>query len=153
LEWGALVNQHRATLGASAGPGWNALRSNCPEGARVMVWGWAAELYSYNDWTPASRYVDSTWQLEFPSKRAVYLRRLEMELAARPPACIIEAVGPAFFGGFGVDRTMTATLPVLSGFLGRCYARRVIEQSSSPELLNQISSAELTYYVRKNGCA
>ncbi len=39
------------------------LRTWCPDNSTVQVWGWAAELYAYYNWMPATRYVDTQWQL------------------------------------------------------------------------------------------
>ncbi len=39
------------------------LHTWCPDNSTVQVWGWAAELYAYYDWIPATRYVNTNWQL------------------------------------------------------------------------------------------
>ena len=142
MRWGALRHPSQAVSDA-AGAAERRLRSQCPTGERVMVWGWAAELYSYNDWTPPTRYVDSAWQLWSPSKRPVYVRRLVHELTTSPPTCVVDAVGPTFFGSFGADRGIAATLPELTGLLRRCY----VEQTVEPSPTNR-----LTYYVRRDAC-
>jgi hypothetical protein len=143
MRWDALRRPNLAIPGAASGPAWDTIRSHCPTGERVMVWGWAAELYSYNDWTSPTRYVDSHWQLLGLSKRAVYARRLAQELTARPPVCIVEGIGPAFFGEFGTDRGIATTLPGLTAFLDRCYVERVVE----PAPMNPVK-----YYVRRAAC-
>ena len=58
------------------------LSTDCPTGSRVLVWGWAAELYSSYDWTPASRYVNATWQI-FPNRRQAEWSSIHR--GARPP--------------------------------------------------------------------
>ncbi len=43
----------------------------CPAGEPVFVWGWAAELYAYYNWQPASRFVTyAILQAEHPTRPA-----------------------------------------------------------------------------------
>ena len=93
----------------------------CPPGSRVLVWGWASELYAYYDWTPASRYANATWLIYANSKQAEYASILEGELRRDPPGCIVEALGPPFFAGIDPANTLTTLVPGASSLLESCY--------------------------------
>jgi hypothetical protein len=98
------------------------LTAACPTGSRVLVWGWASELYASYDWTPASRYVNATWQI-FPSRRqAEWSSILRGELRRDPPACIVEALGPDFFYDIDPSSTIGSVVPGVSSLLESCYA-------------------------------
>ena len=90
------------------------------------MWGWASELYSYNDWVPASRYVNP-WVLSPAAKIETYRRRMEQEISSRPPQCVVEAIGPTFFGEYGPDKRIVRLLPGIAGVLARCYTARTAE--------------------------
>jgi len=92
----------------------------CPAQSRVLVWGWAAELYAEFDWTPASRYV-TAWPLSPWGRPDVYRATLLREVTSDAPACVVEAIGPAFFGSLGPSTSIANQMPDLAGFLSRCY--------------------------------
>lgn len=100
------------------------LTQACPARSRVLVWGWAAELYSYYDWTPASRYVDSVWQILPTEGRPYYQRTLLSELSGDPPTCIVEALGSQFFGDYTHADAITTVLPSATSLVDRCYMER-----------------------------
>ena len=52
---------------------------------------------------------------------------MEQEIAARPPQCVVEAIGPAFFGEYGPDKRIVRLLPGIAGVLARCYTARIAE--------------------------
>jgi hypothetical protein len=93
---------------------------DCPPRARVLVWGWAAELYAEYDWTPASRYVNS-WPLARTLDPGPYKDTLFAEIMADPPACVVQAIGPQFFGGLDQSDSITAVMANLAAYLGDCY--------------------------------
>ena len=141
-SWSAPFDPDRAVPGAATGPEWDAIRAQCPSGARVVVWGWASELYSYNDWVPASRYVNP-WVLSPAAKIETYRRRMEQEISSRPPQCVVEAIGPAFFGEYGPDKRIVRLLPGVAGVLARCYTARIAEP---------LPRRPLRYYVLRDAC-
>ena len=85
----------------------------CPRGSKVFVYGWSGEMYSENLWEPASRYVISTWLLMGTSEKKRYTQTLLDELQEDKPDCVVEALGPGFFGPFGVERSIQNELPTL----------------------------------------
>ena len=141
-SWSAPFDPDKAVPGAATGPEWDAIRAQCPSGARVVVWGWASELYSYNDWVPASRYVNP-WVLSPAAKIETYRRRMEQEISSRPPQCVVEAIGPAFFGEYGPDKRIVRLLPGIAGVLARCYTARIAEPTPGDPL---------RYYVLRDAC-
>jgi hypothetical protein len=92
----------------------------CARGSRVLVWGWAAELYADYDWQPASRYVN-TWSLGGLGETETYERTMVDEVTSNPPTCVVEAIGPTFNGGYGPGDRITVRLPELGDYLARCY--------------------------------
>ncbi len=91
----------------------------CPPGSSAFVWGWAAEMYSYYDWTPVSRYTTSSWQMNPSKNQSVFRERLLAELTNNEPDCVVEAVGPAFFHYnneiFGIEALMPELAAQLNG--------------------------------------
>ena len=99
------------------------LAAACPAGSRVVVWGWASELYAYYDWVPASRYANATWLISPSAHQEEYASVLLGELRRDPPDCIVEALGPAFFAGLDPAGTLGAVVPRVSPLLASCYRR------------------------------
>jgi hypothetical protein len=121
------------------------LGAECPAGSRVVVWGWASELYAYYDWVPASRYVNSSW-IVYPSRNSPkYAAIMMRELRADPPDCILEALGPAFFAGLDPSwASMTVAMPDVSSLLESCYT------TSTATLFD---TRQLTLHRRTGSCA
>lgn len=141
--WGSLIASNEVDVARSTHPSDTKLLTLCPPKSRVFVWGWANELYSYFAWTPASRYVNSIWQI-FPLQRqAAYRANLTSELMNERPKCIINAVGPGFFGGIPTGTTIQATIPGVQGLLTKCY------QSASVPGPN---GSTLPLFVRRAEC-
>lgn len=74
----------------------------CPPKSKVLVWGWSADLYSYYDWVPATRYTVQSGMITgstepWNSLAGDMRRQISAELFAKPPICIFNAVGPGFF--------------------------------------------------------
>ena len=97
------------------------LRRMCPASSRVLTWGWAAELYTWYDWAPASRYVTAGWQVNDSSRRTEYRERLLAELLADPPDCIVEARGPAFLVDLTAETALSAQVTGSQALLTSCY--------------------------------
>jgi len=114
----------------------------CPRGSQVLVWGWSAELYSYFDWEPASRYVDNTWQLLQSPQRPYYKATLVDELRKNPPKCILEPFGTQFFAGLSFP-PITTIVPSTSQLLRACYHK-------APPSTAMLKS--VTVYVRTAAC-
>ena len=93
----------------------------CPADSRVLVWGWASELYAYYDWSPASRYANATWLIYPNDRQTEYGSILDGELRQDPPDCIVEALGPAFFAGIDPAYGLATIVPRVSSLLESCY--------------------------------
>jgi len=100
----------------------------CPSGSTVFVWGWSSELYSFYDWKPASRYVapaglisGNNLNLDVLPLRA----RLNKEMDAEHPDCVVDAIGPSFFPGFGPESSLRLQMPLLWGALSERLDVRV----------------------------
>jgi hypothetical protein len=96
----------------------------CAPKSKVVVWGWSSELYSYYDWMPASRYVN-TVVLMFPNEintnPVKYRENFTREIYNDEPDCIIDATGPSFFPGYGPEKQMSAQMPELWKKLQKTY--------------------------------
>ncbi len=77
------------------------------------------------------------------SKMETYRRRMEQEISSRPPQCVVEAIGPAFFGEYGPDKRIVRLLPGIAGVLARCYTARTAEPTPGNPL---------RYYVLRDAC-
>jgi hypothetical protein len=142
--WSSLIASNEADVARSTHPSDTKLLTLCPPKSRVFVWGWANELYSNFAWTPASRYVNSIWQI-FPLQRqTAYRANLASELVNEPPQCIINAVGPGFFGGIPTEMTVQATIPGVQLLLAKCY---------QPSSVPGPNGSTLSLFVRRAECA
>jgi hypothetical protein len=103
------------------------LRTHCPNGSSVFVWGWAAELYAYYDWQPASRYVTYGLLLAQTPNQDNYRARFLEEMKTHPPRCIVNAVGPRWFGGNTADMVLEKEIPETRAWLERCYQASTVE--------------------------
>ncbi len=74
--------------------------SLCPQGSHVLIWGWAAELYSYYGWTPTPRLVNDSVRVisRNPNSEWVISNVLDV-IRTKKATCIIDASGEGFFGG------------------------------------------------------
>ena len=106
-------------------PGASKLPKLCPAGSRVYVWGWANELYSYYNWIPASENLNSGWSLDSPSTVLANGTSLVSEFETNPPQCIVQAIGPYFFGGMPLTDTIRAAVPDMAQLLKSCYRRHI----------------------------
>jgi hypothetical protein len=116
----------------------------CPASSRVFVWGWAPELYAEFNWTPASRYISSMLLLPWGLQNN-YRTTLENEVVTDPPRCIVDATGPAFFGGFGPSDALPLSVPGLEPFLAACYR-------ASPDVLPGSRAVTLWILREEAGC-
>jgi hypothetical protein len=107
------------------------LRVMCPAHESVLVWGWAAELYSYYDWQPASRYVTYGLLKATTPHQEAYRERFLEEMAEKPPRCVVNAVGPAWFLSTPEDPPLETAIPESRPWLDRCYTQETV--SFTPE--------------------
>jgi hypothetical protein len=83
----------------------------CPALSNVIVWGWSPQEYLIFDWRPAARQVHTVQlQRKLPD---IEWAETDMDQAIRDPEtdCLLEAIGPNYFGGFGVESGIEAILP------------------------------------------
>lgn len=115
----------------------------CPPGSPVVAFGWSAELYSYFDWEPATRFTINTWQTNEGPNQARYQAALFDEIDAGRPTCVVDAVGPAFFPfSDPTDGLQSLDSPIM-GLLNESYKRHVVDFSSG------LGSQPLNVYVRR----
>jgi hypothetical protein len=104
-----------------------ALTALCPTGSSVFVWGWAAELYAYYDWQPASRYVTYGLLLARTPNQESYRARFLQEMTTDPPLCVVNAVGPMWFGANTSEMVLDKEIPETREWLERCYDPNTVE--------------------------
>jgi hypothetical protein len=105
------------------------LSTLCPAGSVVIVWGWSSELYSYYDWKPGSRYVN-TLALMAPSplnsnpqsNREVFLN----EFTRSNPKCVVDATGPSFFPNYPQSISLQEQMPEFVKVLSNSYSSHVV---------------------------
>jgi hypothetical protein len=96
----------------------------CVAKAKVVVWGWSSELYSYYNWMPGSRYVNTVvlmYPNEINTKPVKYRNNFTREILNNKPDCIVDATGPSFFPGYGPEKKMSTQMPGLWKDLQRTY--------------------------------
>jgi hypothetical protein len=148
LVWAALsfnaasLNWEKSASVAEASDALPAKRLNevCPEKSNVMVWGWAAEMFAYNNWQPPTFFVNNAVLLiggeDGPDS---WNYNVTVNAITDPgTACVVEAIGPSFFGSIDPEQGKISSVdPFLSELLTRHYEQ--VEVSDSPA----------TVYVRK----
>ena len=108
----------------------------CPRGSQVFVWGWAAELYSYYDWMPATSFVESSMAMNSNFESIAAKDIIRDDLVYEQPRCIVEALGPQFFGNFdSINDAIVEHIPNVRKFLRSRYERIVVEDVSLPGLV------------------
>lgn len=116
------------------------LNELCEAKSNVMVWGWASELYAYNDWQPPTFFVNNAVHLiggeDGPDS---WNYNVTVNAITDPKTvCVVEAIGPSFFGSIDPELgKISYTDPYLSELLTRYYVQ--VEVSDSPA----------TVYVRR----
>lgn len=101
----------------------------CPAGSNVLVWGWSSELYAYYDWMPASRYVNSVWQILPSLNLSTYQQTMAEELRADPPKCIVDTAESTFFGNLSTNESLSQRLPQVSPLLSSCYSLATVSMA------------------------
>jgi hypothetical protein len=101
------------------------LPDRCPGGSSVFVYGYANELYSYYNWNPASEFLVENWAADGKAPPGNVVKLLVSQLKSSPPRCIVQAVGPAYFGDIPASATLHEDVPALSPLLRSCYRRQV----------------------------
>jgi len=140
---GLRFTSNRARLPSTIA-GVEALGTKCPPKSVVYVFGWSAEMYSYFDWTPASRYTISTWLTGVSSKQLIYRNTLAHEVRVAQPDCIVEAVGEGFFASSisELTKSLLTVMPELYDYMVSHYeAHRVVYSG-------QYGDQVLTYWVK-----
>lgn len=137
--WSRVLSTTPISFGINDGLRDSLIRT-CPRGSTVLVWGWSPEMFSFYDWQPSSRYTLATWFTSPGSDKRPYYRHLRDELHSERPDCIVEAIGPAFFGNFAHTTTLSATVPGVGQFLRANYVPRTIQY------LGNGTRAQITVY-------
>jgi len=125
----------KASLSASSVHRSPALATACPAGSRVLVWGWASEMYVNYSWENTVPFMNVLGLTTDDVSRARGLPYVERALAQSD--CIVDAVEAPFFG-FGAGTSLATVYPALVPTLERDY-RKVDDL---------IDCAACTIYVR-----
>ncbi len=88
---------------------------------RVLVWGYAPELYVLSGWTPATRDI-LTYNEIWPKPNRGYFRDILMaDLRRTPPEYVIDAVAPGSFAFEEPEKDGISTFPELAAFVTANY--------------------------------
>ena len=88
---------------------------------RMLVWGWAPELYVWSGWTPATRDI-LTYNEIWPKPNREYFRDILMaDLRNNPPEYVVDAVAPGNFGFTEPEKDGIQTFPELAAFVSADY--------------------------------
>jgi hypothetical protein len=113
------------------------LSAECPPGSYVFVWGWSPEVYAFYDWRPASRFVAPAGMIDSNNLNlevGPLRKKLTRELLVEPPDCVVDAIGPSFFPGYGPEASMKEQMPEL----WRSLAQNNIEKTYYWDRVNPI---------------
>ncbi|MFM8856552.1 MAG: hypothetical protein ACKOI2_04990 [Actinomycetota bacterium] len=94
----------------------NPLSAACSPDSYAFVWGWSPEVYAFYDWRPASRFVAPAGMIEGNNLNlevGPLREKLTSELLYETPDCVVDAIGPSFFPGYGPDASMKKQMPSL----------------------------------------
>jgi hypothetical protein len=105
--------------------------SYCPNGSRVLVWGWSSELFSYFNWTPVSNVVNDVARTKFSQLSEESISRISTEIANKQTDCIYEAIGAQFFGGFGPSEGVEPNSERFLGALNQDYLKVILQDGTS----------------------
>ncbi len=106
-----------------------------PKGFVVLVWGWAAEFYSFYDWKPAGPLVEtsSAMNANYDSQNATKI--VEEAVLREKPVCIIEAISWQFFGNFNPESDQVINrIPTIAKTLRNNYIKLSISSTDLPNL-------------------
>jgi hypothetical protein len=101
----------------------------CPSNSVVFVWGWSSELYSYYDWIPASRYVNSLALMQpnpLSSNPSRFRRVFRAEFLRTKPTCVVDATGPSFFPGYSSTFSLAEQMPSFVKSVKKTYQERIV---------------------------
>lgn len=70
----------------------------CPQGSKVVTWGWASELYSIYDWEPVDKITNESMRVIWDWKdKSVHEERIVNALNNKGTRCLVSALGPKHF--------------------------------------------------------
>lgn len=101
------------------------LAQNVGPEERVLVWGWAPQIYLFARRVPATRWVSCSYVVNdfdvpgLPPHDPVRLARLLADLEAHPPAVVVQPLDMHY--AFDGDRYDLARVPALAGWLAERY--------------------------------
>lgn len=101
----------------------------CPTSSVVFVWGWSSELYSYYNWIPASRYVNSLALMQpnpLSSDPSRFRRVFRKEFLETKPTCVVDATGPSFFPGYAITSSLAEQMPSFVNLVKKTYQERIV---------------------------
>jgi hypothetical protein len=118
----------------------NKLIELCEAKSNVMVWGWASELYAYNDWQPPTFFVNNAVHLivgeDGPDS---WNYKVTVNAITDPKTvCVVEAIGPSFFGSIDPE---LGKISYVDPYLSDLLTRHFVEV--------QVSDSPATVYVRR----
>lgn len=113
----------------------DAVHSYCPVGSRVLVWGWAADLFAHYEWMPAVRQVNfAPPNIDYSGLKTVFPEKM--------PQCIVEASGDGFFR-LGQGATFKDAIGDYVPEFAECFETKV---------LSLYDDRDVTLHVRKQTC-
>jgi hypothetical protein len=88
---------------------------------RMLVWGWAPEMYVFSGWTPATRDILTYNEIWAKPNRDYFRDILMADLRNSPPDYVIDAVAPGNFGFTEPEKDGIQTFPELAAFVAADY--------------------------------
>jgi len=102
---------------------------DCPRNSQVLIWGWAAEYYTYFNWQPSSAIVNDAMQYVHGIQKPEIARQVVRNLQDHDLSCVFDAVGPNYWGNFATNRSILTAIPGASAILEAQYIKRDLKTS------------------------
>ena len=117
-----------------------AISTICPPGTTVLVWGFSPSEYVLFGWKPAIRQQHTYLLISNPINPPSWaIRDFTNGLKAQSTNCVLEAIGPNYFGFFGEGNSISVTVP---------GAQRILEEEFSK--ISTIEGFSGFLWVRKD---
>ena len=103
------------------------IRRECRPTDRILIWGWADRYYVGTQMAPASRYVNSVFQMKPNGQQAYYTAQYLIDLQQHRPALFIDAVAPRQFTYDNPQLVAHERFPAINQYVKQNY-RLVFER-------------------------
>ena len=103
--------------------------SLCDRNSQVFIWGWAAEYYTYFNWSPPDDLINDPAKLLTGFNRKKIEDRIKLAVISKRTKCVFEAIGPNYFLNISPMDSLENRIPELKGYLSEHYKKIELQPS------------------------